>query len=184
MGCWCWLSASTWTAFWRVRKDVMLPDVVAQCFDLDNFLEINSRLPSWKCPVASCPRDLSMMELRLDAHMQQILEEIEAARQRATGRSAGVQIGQGAASRVMVSLAVDAHMQQILEEIEAAGQCATGGSAVVRSHHSCESREHALMYFRRFLRRVVRMPLLYEWNTELPYLLLVLQSLGSAPLFA
>ncbi|WOL00786.1 E4 SUMO-protein ligase PIAL2-like isoform X4 [Canna indica] len=45
-----------------------------QCFDYDNFMEMNSRKPSWRCPCCNTPT--SCIDLRMDQKMVKILEEV------------------------------------------------------------------------------------------------------------
>ncbi|KAG9445502.1 hypothetical protein H6P81_011630 [Aristolochia fimbriata] len=45
-----------------------------QCFDYGNFLEINSRKPSWRCP--HCNQPVSCCDLRIDQNMAKILQEV------------------------------------------------------------------------------------------------------------
>ncbi|GLJ37033.1 hypothetical protein SUGI_0750400 [Cryptomeria japonica] len=45
-----------------------------QCFDYENFMEINSRRPSWRCPY--CNGHISCPDLRLDQKMVQVLKEV------------------------------------------------------------------------------------------------------------
>ncbi|XP_008795024.1 uncharacterized protein LOC103710882 isoform X2 [Phoenix dactylifera] len=44
-----------------------------QCFDYDNFMEVNSRKPSWRCPCCNTPA--SYIDLRIDQNMVKILKE-------------------------------------------------------------------------------------------------------------
>ncbi|XXG82123.1 hypothetical protein AAC387_Pa10g0137 [Persea americana] len=45
-----------------------------QCFDYNNFLEINSRKPSWRCP--HCNQSVCFTDLRVDQHMVRVLKEV------------------------------------------------------------------------------------------------------------
>ncbi|CAM8881549.1 unnamed protein product [Rhodiola kirilowii] len=45
-----------------------------QCFDFDNFVEINSRRPSWRCP--HCNQHISFLDIRLDQNMVKVLSEV------------------------------------------------------------------------------------------------------------
>ncbi|GAB2220546.1 hypothetical protein Droror1_Dr00008206 [Drosera rotundifolia] len=45
-----------------------------QCFDLSNYLEINSRRPSWRCPC--CNQSVCYPEIRIDQNMVKILKEL------------------------------------------------------------------------------------------------------------
>ncbi|KAG7956494.1 hypothetical protein I3843_11G126300 [Carya illinoinensis] len=45
-----------------------------QCFDFDNFLDINSRRPSWRCP--HCNQYVCNMEIRIDQNMVKVLREV------------------------------------------------------------------------------------------------------------
>ncbi|KAL0905865.1 hypothetical protein M5K25_024310 [Dendrobium thyrsiflorum] len=45
-----------------------------QCFDYENFLEMNSRKPNWRCP--HCNQPVCMIDLRVDRNMVKILEEV------------------------------------------------------------------------------------------------------------
>lgn len=45
-----------------------------QCFDYENFMEINSRRPSWRCPY--CNRSISCPDLRIDQKMLKVLKEV------------------------------------------------------------------------------------------------------------
>ncbi|WJX11255.1 E4 SUMO-protein ligase pial1 [Trifolium repens] len=45
-----------------------------QCFDFDNFVEINCKRPSWRCP--HCNRCVCYTEIRLDRNMIEILEKV------------------------------------------------------------------------------------------------------------
>ncbi|KAL8141613.1 hypothetical protein V2J09_014645 [Rumex salicifolius] len=45
-----------------------------QCFDLSNFLDMNSRCPSWKCP--NCNQSICYPDLRIDKKMLKILQEV------------------------------------------------------------------------------------------------------------
>ncbi|KAM0939396.1 putative Zinc finger, MIZ-type, Zinc finger, RING/FYVE/PHD-type [Dioscorea sansibarensis] len=45
-----------------------------QCFDYDNFMEMNSRKPSWRCPC--CNQPVSCIDLRVDQNMVKILGEV------------------------------------------------------------------------------------------------------------
>ncbi|KAI0491870.1 hypothetical protein KFK09_026131 [Dendrobium nobile] len=45
-----------------------------QCFDYENFLEMNSRKPKWRCP--HCNQPVCMIDLRVDRNMVKILEEV------------------------------------------------------------------------------------------------------------
>lgn len=45
-----------------------------QCFDFDNFVDINSRRPSWRCP--HCNQCVSYIDIRLDQYMAKVLKEV------------------------------------------------------------------------------------------------------------
>ncbi|XXG42224.1 hypothetical protein AAC387_Pa01g2550 [Persea americana] len=45
-----------------------------QCFDFNNFLKINSRKPSWRCP--HCNQSVCFTDLRIDQNMVKILKEV------------------------------------------------------------------------------------------------------------
>ncbi|CAM8947213.1 unnamed protein product [Rhodiola kirilowii] len=45
-----------------------------QCFDFDNFVEINSRRPSWRCP--HCNQYISFLDIRVDQNMVKVLNEV------------------------------------------------------------------------------------------------------------
>ncbi|XP_077251383.1 uncharacterized protein LOC143890530 [Tasmannia lanceolata] len=45
-----------------------------QCFDYDNFMEINSRKPSWRCP--HCNQPTSCTDIRIDQNMVKVLREV------------------------------------------------------------------------------------------------------------
>ncbi|XP_073042844.1 uncharacterized protein [Primulina eburnea] len=45
-----------------------------QCFDFDNYVDINSRRPSWRCPC--CNQHVCFTDLRIDQKMVKILEEV------------------------------------------------------------------------------------------------------------
>ncbi|XP_042467774.1 E4 SUMO-protein ligase PIAL2-like isoform X2 [Zingiber officinale] len=45
-----------------------------QCFDYDNFMELNSRKPSWRCPC--CNTSTSCIELRIDQKIVKVLQEV------------------------------------------------------------------------------------------------------------
>ncbi|KAK2400670.1 E3 SUMO-protein ligase SIZ1 [Trifolium repens] len=45
-----------------------------QCFDFDNFIEINCKTPSWRCP--HCNQYVCYTEIRLDRNMVEILEKV------------------------------------------------------------------------------------------------------------
>ncbi|KAK9103749.1 hypothetical protein Sjap_021003 [Stephania japonica] len=45
-----------------------------QCFDYENFVDINSRRPSWRCP--HCNQSVCFLDLRGDRHMAKVLEEV------------------------------------------------------------------------------------------------------------
>ncbi|CAA0838789.1 RING/U-box superfamily protein [Striga hermonthica] len=44
-----------------------------QCFDFDNYVDINSRRPSWRCP--HCNQHVSFTDIRIDQKMFKILKE-------------------------------------------------------------------------------------------------------------
>ncbi|PAN25634.1 hypothetical protein PAHAL_4G314800 [Panicum hallii] len=44
-----------------------------QCFDYDNYMEMNSRKPNWRCPYCNTPSNFT--DLRIDQKMAKILEE-------------------------------------------------------------------------------------------------------------
>ncbi|XP_019052072.1 PREDICTED: E4 SUMO-protein ligase PIAL1-like isoform X2 [Nelumbo nucifera] len=45
-----------------------------QCFDYDNFMEINSRRPSWRCP--HCNQTVCCTDIRIDQNMVKVLREV------------------------------------------------------------------------------------------------------------
>ncbi|XP_047338477.1 E4 SUMO-protein ligase PIAL2-like isoform X2 [Impatiens glandulifera] len=45
-----------------------------QCFDFNNFVEMNARRPSWRCP--NCSQDLFLSDIRVDQTMVKILKEV------------------------------------------------------------------------------------------------------------
>ncbi|KAM0945797.1 putative Zinc finger, MIZ-type, Zinc finger, RING/FYVE/PHD-type [Dioscorea sansibarensis] len=45
-----------------------------QCFDYDNFMEMNSRKPSWRCPC--CNQPTSCIDLRVDQNMIRVLRSV------------------------------------------------------------------------------------------------------------
>ncbi|KAF3448627.1 hypothetical protein FNV43_RR09340 [Rhamnella rubrinervis] len=45
-----------------------------QCFDLSNFLDINSRRPSWRCP--HCNQSVCYLDIRIDKDMVKVLKEV------------------------------------------------------------------------------------------------------------
>ncbi|KAM7259079.1 hypothetical protein ACFE04_014820 [Oxalis oulophora] len=45
-----------------------------QCFDFDNYVDINSRRPSWRCP--HCNHPVCYDDIRLDGHMVKVLQEV------------------------------------------------------------------------------------------------------------
>ncbi|XP_051137873.1 E4 SUMO-protein ligase PIAL2-like [Andrographis paniculata] len=45
-----------------------------QCFDFNNYLIMNSRRPSWRCP--TCNHNVCFIDLRLDRKMVKVLEEV------------------------------------------------------------------------------------------------------------
>ncbi|GAB4834480.1 hypothetical protein Ancab_032736 [Ancistrocladus abbreviatus] len=45
-----------------------------QCFDLNNYIEINSRRPSWRCP--HCNQSVCYTDIRIDQNMVKILKEV------------------------------------------------------------------------------------------------------------
>ncbi|MED6156478.1 hypothetical protein PIB30_014697 [Stylosanthes scabra] len=45
-----------------------------QCFDFDNFIKMNSTLPSWRCP--RCSQYVSYVDIRLDRNMVEILKDV------------------------------------------------------------------------------------------------------------
>ncbi|XP_073130051.1 uncharacterized protein [Henckelia pumila] len=47
-----------------------------QCFDFGNYVDINSRVPSWRCP--HCNQYVCFTDLRIDRKMVKILEEVGA----------------------------------------------------------------------------------------------------------
>ncbi|RID52240.1 hypothetical protein BRARA_H02854 [Brassica rapa] len=44
-----------------------------QCFDLWNYIKINTRIPSWRCP--HCNQSVCYTDIRVDQNMRKILEE-------------------------------------------------------------------------------------------------------------
>ncbi|XP_073315403.1 E4 SUMO-protein ligase PIAL2-like isoform X2 [Primulina huaijiensis] len=47
-----------------------------QCFDFGNYVDINSRVPSWRCP--HCNQHVCFTDIRIDRKMVKILEEVGA----------------------------------------------------------------------------------------------------------
>ncbi|MCD9644693.1 hypothetical protein HAX54_033105 [Datura stramonium] len=45
-----------------------------QCFDFDNYIDINSRRPSWRCP--HCNQHLCFTDIRIDQDMVKVLKEV------------------------------------------------------------------------------------------------------------
>ncbi|KAL7596544.1 hypothetical protein Lser_V15G30343 [Lactuca serriola] len=45
-----------------------------QCFDYDNYVDINSRRPSWKCP--HCSQSVCFTDIRIDRIMVKVLKEV------------------------------------------------------------------------------------------------------------
>ncbi|PIA49155.1 hypothetical protein AQUCO_01300189v1 [Aquilegia coerulea] len=45
-----------------------------QCFDFENYVEINSRRPSWRCP--HCNQSVCYLDIRIDQSMVKILREV------------------------------------------------------------------------------------------------------------
>lgn len=45
-----------------------------QCFDYDNYMEMNSRKPSWRCPF--CNQSVSFIDLRIDQNMVKVLNDV------------------------------------------------------------------------------------------------------------
>lgn len=45
-----------------------------QCFDYENFMEINSRRPTWKCPL--CAKPVCNLDIRIDQDFVKILNEV------------------------------------------------------------------------------------------------------------
>ncbi|XP_026457725.1 E4 SUMO-protein ligase PIAL2-like isoform X1 [Papaver somniferum] len=45
-----------------------------QCFDYDNFVEINLRRPSWRCP--QCSQSVCYTDIRIDQFMAKVLREV------------------------------------------------------------------------------------------------------------
>lgn len=45
-----------------------------QCFDFDNFVEINSRRPSWRCP--HCNQCICFTDIHIDQNMVKVLREV------------------------------------------------------------------------------------------------------------
>lgn len=45
-----------------------------QCFDFDNFVDINSRRPSWRCP--HCSQSVCFTDIRIDQCMVKVLNEV------------------------------------------------------------------------------------------------------------
>ncbi|KAL8238837.1 hypothetical protein R6Q59_015404 [Mikania micrantha] len=46
-----------------------------QCFDFDNYVDINSRRPSWRCP--HCSQSVCFTDIRLDQGMTKVLKEVD-----------------------------------------------------------------------------------------------------------
>ncbi|XP_059645391.1 E4 SUMO-protein ligase PIAL1 isoform X1 [Cornus florida] len=46
-----------------------------QCFDFDNFVDINTRRPSWRCP--HCNQYVCYTDIRVDQNMVKVLREVE-----------------------------------------------------------------------------------------------------------
>ncbi|XP_071730705.1 E4 SUMO-protein ligase PIAL2-like [Rutidosis leptorrhynchoides] len=47
-----------------------------QCFDFDNYVDINSRRPSWRCP--HCSQSVCFTDIRIDRDMVKVLKEVDA----------------------------------------------------------------------------------------------------------
>ncbi|KAI3828807.1 hypothetical protein L1987_02917 [Smallanthus sonchifolius] len=45
-----------------------------QCFDFDNYVDINSRRPSWRCP--HCSQSVCFTDIRIDQGMAKVLKEV------------------------------------------------------------------------------------------------------------
>ncbi|KAJ8538641.1 hypothetical protein K7X08_029937 [Anisodus acutangulus] len=45
-----------------------------QCFDFDNYIDINSRRPSWRCP--HCNQHVCFTDIRIDQDMVKVLKEV------------------------------------------------------------------------------------------------------------
>nr|XP_016454176.1 PREDICTED: E4 SUMO-protein ligase PIAL2-like isoform X2 [Nicotiana tabacum] len=45
-----------------------------QCFDFDNYVDINSRRPSWRCP--HCNQHVCFTDIRIDQDMDKVLKEV------------------------------------------------------------------------------------------------------------
>nr|XP_043630463.1 E4 SUMO-protein ligase PIAL2-like [Erigeron canadensis] len=45
-----------------------------QCFDFDNYVDINSRRPSWRCP--HCSQSVCFTDIRIDQGMVKVLKEV------------------------------------------------------------------------------------------------------------
>ncbi|KAJ7952244.1 E4 SUMO-protein ligase PIAL2 [Quillaja saponaria] len=45
-----------------------------QCFDFNNFIDINSRSPSWRCPL--CNQYVCYSDIRIDRNMTEVLREV------------------------------------------------------------------------------------------------------------
>lgn len=45
-----------------------------QCFDFDNYVDINTRRPSWRCP--HCNQHVCYTEIRIDRNMVKVLQEV------------------------------------------------------------------------------------------------------------
>ncbi|XP_008437346.2 E4 SUMO-protein ligase PIAL2 isoform X1 [Cucumis melo] len=45
-----------------------------QCFDFDNFIDINSRRPSWRCP--HCNQYICFLDIRVDQNMLKVIREV------------------------------------------------------------------------------------------------------------
>ncbi|PWA91585.1 zinc finger, MIZ-type, Zinc finger, RING/FYVE/PHD-type, E3 SUMO protein ligase [Artemisia annua] len=48
----------------------------SQCFDYEFFMKANSIKPTWKCPLASCRKPISNLDIRIDQNFLKILNEV------------------------------------------------------------------------------------------------------------
>ncbi|WZZ11430.1 hypothetical protein YC2023_097351 [Brassica napus] len=56
------------------RISLSCPIRYGDCFDLWNYVKINTRIPSWRCP--HCNQSVCYTDIRVDQNMRKILEEV------------------------------------------------------------------------------------------------------------
>ncbi|KAL8480199.1 hypothetical protein ACS0TY_026937 [Phlomoides rotata] len=62
-------------SMWRIKTPVKGRSCKhIKCFDFDNYVEINSTRPNWRCP--SCNKPASFSDIRLDQNMVKVLEKV------------------------------------------------------------------------------------------------------------